>query len=443
MWKQLTAALKNQSADKNSSARHNDGMISALNRSQAIIEFSLDGTVIDANKNFLDVLGYTIEEIRGQHHSMFVDPIYRQSPEYRAFWAKLGRGEFDSAVYKRIGKGGKEVWIQASYNPVFDENGKPVRVVKIATDITEMENQTNELKAKYTAIGKAQAVIEFKLDGTTLWANENFLSTMGYSAAEIVGQHHSMFVDRDYARSADYRLFWERLHRGEFIAEKFKRVGRGGREVWLQASYNPILDLNGKPFKVVKFATDITATENEINEIKAKIEAIGRSQAVIEFKLDGTVISANENFLATLGYSATEIVGHHHSMFVDPDYAKSPDYRLFWDRLNRGEFVAEKFRRIGRGGKEVWIQASYNPLLDLNGKPFKVIKFATDVTAVENERRATEQERAAKAAEQAQVVQKLAENLKALSGGNLTARINEVFAGDYEQLRTDFNAAMN
>jgi len=291
------------------------------------------------------------------------------------------------------------------------------------------------------ALDRSQAIIEFALDGRILNANKNFLDVLGYTLAEVRGQHHSMFVDPTYRQSPEYRQFWDKLARGEFDANKYKRICRDGREVWIQASYNPILDQNGKPYKVVKFATDITATENETNELRAKIAAIGKSQAVIEFKLDGTIIGANENFLATLGYSATEIVGHHHSMFVDPDYAQSADYRRFWERLNAGEFIADKFRRIGRNGKEVWIQASYNPLVDLNGKVFKVVKFATDVTAVENERRAAEKERAAKSEEQSHVVNSLADGLKALSAGDLTKRLDAAFAGEYDQLRLDFNAA--
>jgi methyl-accepting chemotaxis protein len=293
------------------------------------------------------------------------------------------------------------------------------------------------------ALQRSQAIIEFSLDGRILHANKNFLDALGYSLDEIKGQHHSMFVDPSYRQSPDYRAFWDKLGRGEFNAGRYKRFAKGGREIWIEASYNPILDQNGRPFRVVKFATDITKDELASNELKAKFAAIGKSQAVIEFNLDGTIITANENFCATMGYSLSEIVGRHHSMLADPDYAKSTEYRLFWERLNRGEFVSDKFRRLGRGGKEIWIQASYNPLLDLNGKPFKVVKFAADITQVEHDRKAAEAERAAKAAEQAHVVEKLAGGLKSLSEGDLTASIAQPFAGDYEQLRNDFNAAIN
>ncbi|ALK10441.1 methyl-accepting chemotaxis protein [Blastochloris viridis] len=237
--------------------------IEALNRSQAIIEFNLDGTIVEANANFLAALGYSLDEIKGRHHSMFVEAAYRDSADYTAFWAALRRGEFQAAEYKRIGKGGREVWIQASYNPVLGRGGKPVCVLKIATDVTTQKLAAAEVQGQLDAIHRAQAVIEFDLDGTILAANANFLAALGYSLDEIRGRHHSMFVEPAGRASADYTAFWAALRRGEFQAAQYKRIGKGGREVWIQASYNPILDLNGKPFRVVKFATDITAQVEE------------------------------------------------------------------------------------------------------------------------------------------------------------------------------------
>ncbi len=234
------------------------GQVAAINRSQAVIEFKLDGTILHANDNFLRTLGYELEEIVGKHHSLFIEPAYRDSSEYRAFWDKLGHGEFDAGQYKRIGKGGKEVWIQASYNPVFDRKGKPVRVIKFATDITAQKIKAADYEGQLAAVSKAQAVIEFSLDGTVLHANENFCRTLGYTLEEIRGKHHSLFVDPAYRDSAEYRAFWDKLSRGQYDAGQYKRIGKGGKEVWIQASYNPIMDMNGKPFKVVKYATDIT-----------------------------------------------------------------------------------------------------------------------------------------------------------------------------------------
>jgi methyl-accepting chemotaxis protein len=357
------------------------GQIEAIHKAQAVIEFNLDGTIITANENFLKTLGYGLEEIQGQHHSMFVEPSYRASAEYKQFWRDLNEGKFKAAEYKRIGKGGKEVWIQGSYNPIFGADGKPFKVVKFATDVTATKLQNADYKGQIAAINKAQAVIEFNMDGTVITANENFLATLGYRLEEIKGQHHSMFVEPAYRASAEYRNFWRDLNDGKFQAEEYKRIGKGGKEIWLQASYNPIFDLNGKPFKVVKFATDVTDTKLRNADYKGQIAAVSKAQAVIEFNMDGTIISANDNFLTTVGYRLEEIKAQHHSMFVEPSYRASAEYKQFWRDLNDGKLHSDRFKRIGKGGKEVWLLASYNPIFDLNGKPFKVVKYATDITA--------------------------------------------------------------
>jgi methyl-accepting chemotaxis protein len=353
----------------------------AISRSQAVIEFKLDGTIVTANQNMLDTLGYTLVEIEGKHHSMFVDKVERESAAYREFWAKLSRGEFQAAQYKRFGKGGREVWIQASYNPIFDSSGKPTGVIKFATDITTLKIQSMEDAGKIAAMGRAQAVIEFNMDGIILTANENFLGAVGYTLAEIQGKHHSMFVVPEERDSAGYRDFWAKLNQGEFDAAEYKRIGKGGKEIWILATYNPILDEAGKPFKVIKFATDITAQKMKAADDHGQIEAIKKSQAVIEFDMDGTIRWANQNFCDALGYSLPEIQRKHHRMFVEPKEREAPAYLEFWENLNRGMYQAAEYKRIAKGGREIWIQASYNPILDPNGKPFKVVKYATDITA--------------------------------------------------------------
>jgi methyl-accepting chemotaxis protein len=234
--------------------------------------------------------------------------------------------------------------------------------------------------SKLVAIDRVQAMIEFKLDGTIVTANQNFLDALGYSLAEIKGKHHSMFIEPSQRGSVEYREFWAALNRGEYQAGEFKRLGKGGKEVWILASYNPVLDEAGKPFGVVKFATDITAQRLQNADYAGQIAAIGKSQAVIEFNMDGSIVTANDNFLRALGYTLAEIKGKHHSMFVEPSERDSGAYREFWASLNRGQYQAAEYKRIGKGGKEVYIQASYNPILGLDGKPVKVVKYATDVT---------------------------------------------------------------
>lgn len=237
-----------------------------------------------------------------------------------------------------------------------------------------------DLSAVYQALDRVQALVEFDLEGIVVAANENFLKIFGYELEEVVGKHHRMFCDPDYADSDEYAEFWKKLGAGEFVCAEFKRFGKGGKEIWLQASYNPVFDENGVPIRIVKFATDVTAAKLQIAEYEGMIRAIERAQAVIEFELDGTIITANENFLRIFGYTLDEIRGRHHRMFCDPGYAESPEYARFWQRLGRGEYEADEFRRIDKNGAEIWLQASYNPILDMEGRPMKVVKLASDIT---------------------------------------------------------------
>ena len=211
-------------------------------------------------------------------------------------------------------------------------------------------------------------------------ANENFLRLMGYSLDEIRGRHHSMFVDKKVAESREYQQFWDKLRRGEFDSGEYPRIDKNGRELWLNASYNPVLDGKGKPYKVIKFASDITASKRRIAETDSLLGALSRTQAVIEFSPEGMVLTANDNFLKTMGYTLEEIKGHHHGMFVDPEYRNSRDYQRFWESLGRGELEAGQLKRIAKDGREIWLQATYNPVLDQSGKLSKVVKYASDIT---------------------------------------------------------------
>ncbi|CCK75349.1 Methyl-accepting chemotaxis sensory transducer with Pas/Pac sensor [Oleispira antarctica RB-8] len=400
------------------------GQINAIGKSQAVIEFTPDGIITQANDNFLDALGYTLDEVKGQHHSMFIDATYKNSPEYHRFWQDLKQGIYSSGEFKRIAKGGAEVWIQASYNPILDLNGHPFKVVKYATDITQQKLQHADFKGQVEAIGKSQAVIEFDINGIIESANDNFLNTLGYTIEEIKGQHHSLFVEQSYKNSPEYKMFWEDLAAGKFNAGEYKRIGKGGKEIWIQASYNPIIGVNGKPIKVVKYATDITDQKMMNANFQGQIEAISKSQAVIEFNMDGTIIFANDNFLSALGYRLNEVKGQHHSLFVDADERNSADYKRFWEKLNLGEFESAEYKRIGKGGKEVWIQASYNPIMDVNGKPFKVVKYATDITARKI------------------AVKEISQSLLSLSQGDLSNVIDVSLEGEFDVLREAMNSTI-
>jgi methyl-accepting chemotaxis protein len=252
---------------------------------------------------------------------------------------------------------------------------------KLKQELQQQARQLAEQRAILAALDRSTAVIEFSPDGTILTANANFLNTVGYSLDEIRGKHHRIFCEDGYADSPEYREFWHKLNHGEFVAGLFRRIRHDGSVLWLEASYNPIFDADGRLLKVVKFAADVTDKVNIGKECKAQMEAINKSMAVIEFNMDGTIITANENFLSAVGYRLDEIQGRHHRIFCEPDYANSDAYQLFWARLNRGEYVSGEFKRVNHRGEELWLEASYNPVFNDRGQPVKVVKFASDITA--------------------------------------------------------------
>ena len=241
---------------------------------------------------------------------------------------------------------------------------------------------------------------------------------------EILGKHHRLFVDPDYSGSQDYKEFWSKLGRGEFHSGEFRRIGACGREVWIQATYNPVLDSRGKVIGTIKVATDITEAKLQNAEFEGKVNAISRAQAVIEFTPKGEIITANDAFLQTIGYGLDEIRGKHHSLFVEPSYAQGAEYLDFWRKLNAGEFIASEFKRFGKNGREVWINASYNPIFDLNGRVVKIVKFATDVTT------------------RVRAVQSISDGLDKLASNNLEHRISETLGGEFEGLRVNFNTSL-
>ena len=244
-----------------------------------------------------------------------------------------------------------------------------------------------EGRAVMAALSASQAVIEFTPAGIILTANANFLTAVGYSLDEIRGRHHSLFCEPEHADSDAYRRFWQDLAQGQFQAAAFKRRARDGRVLWLQATYNPIRDGSGKVVKIIKFASDITEAKLRELDHAGKVDAIGRAQAVIEFTPAGDILTANDNFLAATGYRLDEIQGRHHSLFCEPAVAGSDAYRRFWDELKQGRLQAGEFRRLGKGGGEVFIQANYNPIFDDTGAVVKVVKFATDITDTVRRRR--------------------------------------------------------
>ena len=254
-----------------------EGELAAIQKSHAVIEFDLLGHILTANQNFLDTMGYALSEIQGQHHRMFVDEETAASAAYAQFWLRLGQGTHDAGRYKRITQDGTEVWLQASYNPIFDRHQRPCKVVKYATDITEQQRSNADAQGQLAAIAKVQAIIEFDLEGYILTANNLFLNAMGYRLDDIVGKHHSMFVQPQERQSAAYAQFWQSLGRGIHDSGQYLRIGKNNRQVWIEASYNPILDADGYPFKVVKFATDITRRFTAAQTLRLTVQGLADS----------------------------------------------------------------------------------------------------------------------------------------------------------------------
>lgn len=352
----------------------------AVENSQAIIEIALDGTVLTANRRFLALTGYGLAEIQSRPHQQFLHKQDRDAPDYAALWQALRQGEYRAGEFRRLTKQGEQIWLHTTYAPVLDRAGRLVKIVEFANDITVQRGLVAENLGRLQAIERAMAVIEFDLEANILSANQNFLNTFGYQEEELRGQRHALLMPIDEQHSPEYKQFWRRLNEGHIAKGQFCRRHKSGEDVWIEASYNPVLDTSGRITKVVKYATDITEQRNRNADFQSQMAAINKVQAVIEFDLAGNILAANPNFLGVVGYSLQEVVGRHHRMFVAADQASGVDYRQFWHRLGKGQADAGQYLRYAKGGREVWLQASYNPILDASGKPYKVVKYATDVT---------------------------------------------------------------
>ena len=317
---------------------------------------------------------------------------------------------------------------------VFNEMGRKLEQADEAQRVkaTELATMNAEVKGIMDAISRAQAVIEFNVDGTVLTANDNFLKTMGYSLGEIKGRHHRMFCAPDYAAKGEYATFWQKLNRGEFDAGVYPRVRKDGKEIWLQASYNPILDANGKASKIVKFALDITEQRNKAAEFEGKMNAASRAQVIVEFSPDGIVMAANENFLTVSGYALHEVKGQHHRLFCEPAYANSGEYAALWQKLQRGELEAGVYQQRGKDGNTIWLQASYNPIVDLHGKVYKVVVYATDVTGQKTVQ-----------AEMEQLVQESQVVLGAVAVNDLSREMTGTYHGELAQIKESINAVVH
>ena len=351
----------------------------ALDAVFATAVFSADRRILRANARFEALFGYGRGALAGRDLETIVHHDDRGRLD--SLWAAMARGRPVSVDHRGIGRDGGEVWLRGSFSPRLDDAGALMDVVEIASDVTEAQRQRASERGQIAAIAASQAVIHFSLDGIVEDANAVFLDAMGYRRDEIVGRHDRMFLTPEEGRHDAYAAFWADLAKGRLRQGEYRRVGRDGRDVWLKASYHPILDMNGRPSRIVSYATDVTAEKLQRVAFEGQVDAVRKSHGIITFDMGGTILDVNDRMLASLGYERDALLGRHHSVLVDPAQVDAPDYAVFWDTLRAGTFLSGLYERRGKDGRIVWIQASYNPILDFDGRPLKVIKIASDVSS--------------------------------------------------------------
>jgi methyl-accepting chemotaxis protein len=360
---------------------HNRLKLRAFDKSHAIAEFGLNGVVLTANQTFCDVMGYRLDEIKGQHHRMFMAPGEADSDAYRAFWARLRLGQCHSAEFPRVGKNDREVWLQATYNPIRGLTGKPVKIVKLATDMTAAKKRSLELESKVAAINRSLAVLECALDGTVLTANGNFLEAIGRTLEEVAGKDHRAILMKTAPDDGTDGDLWAGLQDGHSITGDYYSIAKTGASVGFRATHVAIPGLTGKPSKIVIFLDVTTAAAQRILDYGSQLTAIKNTQMVVEFDRDLIIITANVLFLDVMGYRLTEIVGKHITMFVNPDERDSAELMERYATLNKGTPLISEQLRVGKGGRQVWLRATDTPVPGLNGEIVKIVKLASDITA--------------------------------------------------------------
>ncbi len=343
-----------------------------MNITSIVSESDLKGNILNINQKFIELSQYSKDELIGHPHNTTRHPDMAKEV-FKELWSTIGKGNIFRGVVKNRKKDGTAYYVDAVIAPILGANGKPRKYLGVRYDITEAEIDRQNSRGIIGAIDASFAFIEFDTSGNILSANDNFLVTMGYKKEEIVGKHHRMFCHSIFSNSNEYSQFWMDLKDGKSKNNVFTRINKEGKEVYLQAVYAPVFDEMHRVVKVVKIATNITGE-------KMKQDAISKSQAVIEFNLDGIIQNANENFLKTVGYSLEEVKGKHHRMFCEDSFTNTAAYKEFWNKLGRGEAETGRFKRVGRGGKIIWLQATYNPSFDQFGKPCGVTKFGGDIS---------------------------------------------------------------
>jgi methyl-accepting chemotaxis protein len=356
--------------------------LEAFHRTQAVIEFDMDGNVVSANANFIKLMGMTADDVAVANHQSFCEEAEARSPQYRALWEKLRRGDSHTGEYHRIGKGGKSVWIVGSYTPVMGPDGVPYKVVLLATDITASKT---ELKVRTDIMNLTSIVSEADLKGDILCINEKFCQVSQYSREELIGKPHNTTRHPDMPKEV-FKEMWSTIGRGNIFRGIVKNRAKDGSPYYVDAVIAPILGDNGKPVKYLGVRYDITESEKERQNMRGIFRAIDASYAYVEFDMDGNVIQANKNFQEVMEYDAAQLRGVHHRSFCNKETVHSAEYQQFWPDLKAGQSKSGEFKRLARSGREVWLQAVYSPVTDETGRVTKVIKIATEITQAVRQR---------------------------------------------------------
>jgi methyl-accepting chemotaxis protein len=366
----------------NLNTKSSDHVIAALNKSQAVIEFTVDGIIKSANDNFLNLMEYSNNEIVGKHHKIFLMPDDAKSSKYQEFWQSLGKGYAQTAEFKRLSKTGKEIWIQASYTPIL-KNGKVDRVIKFASDITEQVLVKADYTSKVEEISRSQAIVEFDLSGQILAANENFLAIFGYTAQEIAGKHHRIFVSSEYASTPAYQSFWRELGSGQFQTNEYQRFTKDGSSVWIHATYNPIRDPSGKVIKIVKFASDITIEVNKRKKFEMlSMVANGTDNSVIITDANGLIEYVNPGFERLTGYREAEVIGKKPGHILQGKETDQRTVQRIREYISKQQPFYDEILNYSNSGEFYWISLSINPIFNEDGKLEKFISVQANITEV-------------------------------------------------------------
>lgn len=409
--------------------RSKDGAkLDAILASHAVIEFDTNGIILAANPAFLSLMGYTFEEVRGKHHRIFVDPAVAGTPDYETFWTQLRAGKHQSREFRRIAKGGREVWIQASYCPVIGRNGRVERVIKIASDTTAQTLKAADQACQVAAVGRTQAVISFKLDGTIIEANRIFLDALGYQAAEIVGKHHRIFVDPKEVAAPAYATFWSTLAQGEAHAGEFRRIAKDGREIWINGTYTPILDPDGRPIKVVKYATDVT----EAVQDRHRRAALGRD-------VDREITKVADGVAQTSARAAEALAGSHRTAAdVQTVAAGAEEMAASVAEITR-QIVGATRSTAGAKGEAERASAMVANLIDAAERIGRIVRLISDIASQTNLLALNATIEAARAGESGKGFAVVASEVKTLA--SQTGRATEEIAAQVAQVQSAVHGA--